>query len=98
MTSILKKIYWVGCLSLNLALSFAFAFQFNSLVKASFENKGSRERIQELSSRNEELSLDLLENSRVDRIEVAAEELNFEKSQNTEYIRSLSTEVASRIQ
>jgi len=98
MTSILKRFCWISCLVLNLLLSCAFAFQFNSLVTAGFETKRYRQKIQELSLKNEELSLGLIQNNKLDRIEEVAQKLNFEKSQDTEYIRNLSAEVVSRVQ
>ena len=65
---------------------------------ASFENKGCQEKLQELSIKNEGLSMDLLQTKKLDKIEVLAQRLSFEKSQDAEYIRSISAEIASRAQ
>lgn len=98
MTSILRKLCWGACLTLNILLCCTFTFQFNSLVMASFENRGYQQEIQKLSMKNEELNLDLLQTNKLDKVEILAQKLNFEKSQDAEYIRSFSAEVASRAQ
>jgi len=64
----------------------------------SFENKRCQQKLEDLSMKNEGLSMDLLQTKKLDEIEVLAQRLNFEKSQDAEYIRSISTEIASRAQ
>jgi len=65
---------------------------------ASFENKRCQQKLEGLSMKNEELNMDLLQTKKLDKIEALAQRLNFEKSQDAEYIRSISTEIASRTQ
>jgi len=65
---------------------------------AGFENKRCQQKLEELSIKNEGLNMDLLQTKKLDKIEVLAQRLNFEKSQDAEYIRSISAEIASRTQ
>ncbi len=94
MTNVIRKASITILILVNIALTTSFAFQFTNLVQGSFQAQECKERINFLSSSNEELSTLAEGKGEYERIESFAEKMEFEKAQEIAYINILNQEVA----
>jgi len=90
-----KFLLW-SFLAFNIFSASFFFFQFNAFVTANYEIKENKKKIDDLSLANEQLGTNFVEINRFKNLEVAAQNLNFEKPEKIHYIRVLTSSVATK--
>ena len=80
--------FFIGALVvLNLACLSFFVWQYQGYIFSNFVLGQHEAQIKELNNANETLGIDFFENNHLEKVELAAEELNFEKAEEIRYIR-----------
>ena len=87
------KIFWISFVTIIISLSIFYVFQINSLTSRTYQIKNSQNKINELSSQNEKLEIQLAKLNSLTNIKNLIEKFNFEKATKIHYIQILENQI-----